>query len=94
MERISSLIDFFAAIEKDGHISITHIGVYAALLKYRTDRGFINPVEAYSYEIMHIAKISAANTYHKCVKDLSRYGYIEYLPSFKRNRASKIYFKE
>ncbi|WP_413998143.1 hypothetical protein ACMDB5_10120 [Flavobacterium sp. W1B] len=92
MESLKPLSEFFSAIEKDYRISITHIGIYAALLQYRTDKGFTNPIQVFSYEIMHIAKISAAATYHKCVRELNEYGYIRYEPSFKRNQGSRIYF--
>ena len=65
-----------------------------ALLKFRIDRGFANPIHAYSAEIMEIAKISAAKTYRRCVRDMSDYGYLRYEPSFKKNRPSTIYFIE
>ncbi len=92
METLNPLSHFFSAIENDFRISITHIGIYAALLQFRTNKGFINPIEAFSYEIMPIAKISASYTYHKCVRELSEYGYIRYEPSFKKTQGSKIYF--
>lgn len=92
MEAFKAFSNFFTAIEKDGRISSTHIGVFAALLQYRTANGFVNPIEVFSHQIMRIAKISAASTYHKCVKELSEYGYIKYEPSFKRTKGSKIYF--
>ncbi|MFD0795451.1 hypothetical protein ACFQZX_17650 [Mucilaginibacter litoreus] len=91
MERIKPLSDFFAAIENDARISITHIGIYAALLHYWQLYGCQNPLCAYSYEIMRIAKISAPATYHKTVKELNDYGYIQYEPSFKRNQSSKVH---
>lgn len=94
MEQLKPLSDFFTAIEQDGRISITHIGIYAALLEYRAQMGNNNPIVAFSYDIMKIAKISSAMTYHKCVKDLNAYGYIRYEPSFNKNRGSKIYFPE
>ncbi len=94
METLNPLSGFFSAIEKDYRINITHIGIYASLLQYRQEQGFINPVTAFSYDIMRIAKISAPATYHKCVKELSDYGYIRYVPSFKRNQGSRIYFPE
>ena len=94
MDQAKPLSDFFTAIENDGRISITHIGVYAALLQYRIDKGFANPIHAFGKEIMRIAKISAPFTYHRCVKELSEYGYINYIPSFKRNQGSKIYFPD
>ena len=94
MEELKPLSDFFTAIEQDGRISITHIGIYAALLEYRAKMGNNNPIVAFSYDIMKIAKISSAMTYHKCVKDLNAYGYIRYEPSFNKNKGSKIYFPE
>jgi hypothetical protein len=92
METLNPLFSFFTAIEKDYRISVTHIGIYAALLCYRADKGFVNPVEAFKYEIMKIAKISSHVTYHKCIRELSEYGYIKYKASSKRNQRSTIYF--
>jgi len=91
MEEIKPLSDFFSAIEKDGRISITHIGIYAALLQYWQANGCENPLRAYSYEMMVVAKLSTSTTYHKFLKDLHAFGYIRYEPSFKRNQRSKVY---
>lgn len=94
MESLEYLSDFFRAIESDARISVTHIGIYAALLQYRIKAGFINPIEVFSGEITGIAKISSAMTYYKCVRDLSDYGYIKYEPSFSHTKGSKIFFVE
>lgn len=91
MEQLKSLSEFFAAIEDDPRISITHIGIYAALLQYWKNHNYSNPVQAYSHEIMKLAKISARATYQKIIKDLSEYGYIKYEASYKRNQGSKFY---
>lgn len=93
-EPLKPLSDFFNAIKKDGRISITHIGLYAALLQYRKEKGLINPIIAFSHDIMPIAKISSFETYHKCIKDLNSFGYIRYEASFNRNIGSSIYFQE
>lgn len=94
MDELKSLSEFFFAIEGDCRISITHIGIYAALLQYWKEQDFINPMRAFSHDIMRIAKISAPTTYHKCIRDLSEFGYIRYVPSFRRNLGSRIYFPE
>lgn len=91
MEAIRPLSVFFEAIERDARISITHIGVYAALLRYWQLHACRNPVEAYSYELMRVAKLSAPTTYHKCIRDLHAFGYIRYEPSFKHNQRSKVF---
>jgi hypothetical protein len=88
------LVDFFQAIENDFRISPTHIAVYAALLNFRVNKGFINPIEVYRHEITPSAKINAAYTYHKCIKELSDYGYLVYEPSDKKTVGSKVYFLE
>lgn len=91
MEKLEILTDFFSAIENDGRISSTHIGVFAALIHYWQKNGQKNPIMAYSHQIMNIAKISTPTTYRRCVKELSEYGYIKYIPSFKKNKASEIH---
>jgi hypothetical protein len=91
MEELEPLSKFFAAIENDSRISITHIGIYAALLQYWQMQGFQFPIHAHSREIMQLAKISARSTYRKIMKDLNDYGYIKYKASFKRNHGSNIF---
>ncbi|GAA0537221.1 hypothetical protein LX66_1922 [Chitinophaga japonensis] len=91
MDTNEKLATFFRAIENDPRISITHIGVFSAILQYWQSHEGRNPVEAYSYDIMPLAKISSSKTYHRCIRDLNAYGYVRYEASFKRNQASKIY---
>jgi hypothetical protein len=40
---------------------------------------------------MFVAKISGPATYHKCIKDLNDFGYIEYVPSFNPAINSRVY---
>lgn len=92
MDNLKPLSAFFLAIEKDFRISTTHIAIYAALLLFRIDKGFINPIQAYSIEIQKIAKIMSPKTYHKCMRELHEYGYLFYVPTKNKNRRSSIYF--
>nr|WP_255673705.1 hypothetical protein [Flavobacterium sp. JAS] len=85
------MVLFFASIENDYRIGSTHLGIFAALLHYSAREGFCNPIKAFSYQIMPLAKILASNTYHKHIRELSQYGYIRYEPSFKKNKPSCIY---
>jgi hypothetical protein len=94
MDATKPLHAFFERIRSDQRISSTHIGIFAALLHFRMGRGFCNPLQAYSHEVMPLAKISALRTYCRCLKDLNEYGYLRYEPSKKKNRASRIYFLE
>lgn len=94
MDTLKTLSDFFLAIEKDFRINTTHIAIYAALLQYRTVKGFINPIQVFRREVTPIAKISSPYTYHKCIQELSDYGYIKYIPSFKKTQGSRVYFPD
>jgi hypothetical protein len=94
METKNSLLSFFSAIEKDGRISCTHIGVYASLVHCRVKNSCANPIRVFSHEVMKLAKISSPATYFKCINDLNDYGYIIYKRSYNRKAASKIYFLE
>ena len=40
--------------------------------------------------MMKLSKIAAYGTYHKCIKDLQDFGYIEYLPSFNPYKGSLV----
>lgn len=94
MKYTKPLSKFFELIRNDYRISSTHIGIYAALLYFSEDKGYSNPVEAFSTEVMNTAKISAHKTYRKCLKEMTEYGYLRYVPSFKKNQPSKIYFND
>lgn len=94
MENLKPLSDFFLAIEKDFRISTTHIAIYAALLQYRADNGYGNPIQVFRHEVTKLAKVSSPYTYHKCIHELSDYGYIKYEPSFKKTQGSKVFFLE
>ncbi len=91
MDQLRTMSDFFSAIAGDPRISITHIGLYAALLECWKKHDFKTPFQVFSYEVMDIAKISSSTTYHHNIRVLSSFGYINYVPSFKRNQASKVY---
>lgn len=91
MDRLCYLSDFFEAIKTDHRISITHIGIYAALLQVWSEHNFDSPLYAFSYDIMRVAKLSSAFTYHKCIRELNVYGYLKYEPSFDRTKGSRIY---
>ncbi|MFB3389617.1 hypothetical protein Q7C23_19355 [Flavobacterium sp. LAR06] len=86
-----SLLEFLRASEKDQRISATHLAIFSALLQYSASRGAVNPISAFSYQIVPIAKISLT-TYHKTIRELSSYGYLKYEPSLKNNIPSRIYF--
>lgn len=86
----SSVWQFLDAIREDVRITPCHVSLFMAILCYDGCGRIGGKIYAFSHELMPLAKISSAATYHKCIKDLQEFGYIEYDPSFSRFVGSKI----
>lgn len=86
--------EFMKAIQNDGRIGATHIAIYVALLMCWRESDYPQPLIVYSYEVMKIAKIRAPSTYYSVLADLHDFGYLRYVPSFNKNRGSRIYLNQ
>ena len=88
--KVKELTSFYSAIKDDSRIGACHISLYMALFQLYNLNGFCNPVFITRSSVMLVAKISGIATYHKCIKDLHAYGYIQYLPSYNPSVSSKV----
>lgn len=86
---VKFLIGFFTRILRDPRISATHISVYSVLYTLCLSGG-TDTICITSHQVMAMAKISAGNTYHRCIRDLAAFGYIIYEPSYNRFVGSKV----
>lgn len=84
------LPDFLHRVKDDARIGPSHISVYSALVSICQQRKE-QPVSFYGRELMQLAKISN-RTYHQCMQDLHRLGYIQYIPSFNPAFGSVVWF--
>lgn len=91
MNYILQLSGFFQRVAVDNRLNPTHVSLYMAIFQYWNAERFQNPVSISRQELMRISKISAKATYHKCIKDLHTYGYIQYLPSYNPFKGSLVY---
>jgi len=69
-------------ISRDKRVSIWHFGVYVAILQLWHKGNHVNPIAITRRRIMQLAHVSSIATYHKCIRELDRYGYIKYEPSY------------
>jgi hypothetical protein len=90
MEEIKELTSFYEAIWNDPRIGPTHISLYMALFQLYNLNGFRNPVHICRKRVMEIAKISGFATFHKCIKDLCTFGYVQYSPSYDPTLHSQV----
>jgi len=82
MAEVQQLTDFYSATRNDPRIGATHISVYMALFQFYNLNNFQNPIQIKRTLVMEAAKINGLATFHKCIKDLHEYGYIQYIPSY------------
>ncbi len=75
----------------DTRLSALHISLYYTLFQNWNLSKFRNPISICREEVMQASKIGSANTYTKCLKDLDKWQYLKYLPSFNPQVGSKIY---
>jgi hypothetical protein len=78
---VKQLSAFYRKVEADKRIGVTHISLYMALFQMWSLQNCVGPLAITRAELMPVAKICGRGTYHKCIKDLEEYGYIEYKPS-------------
>jgi hypothetical protein len=91
MNYILQLSGFFQKVALDNRLNPTHVSLYMAVFQFWNAERFQNPVSISRQELMRISKISAKATYHKCIKDLHNFGYIQYLPSYNPFKGSLVY---
>jgi hypothetical protein len=89
--QVKELTRFYEAIREDSRIAPSHISVYMALFECWNQNDFQNPVSIRRQQIMESAKISGLATYHRCIRELHEYGYIDYLPSFYSAICSQVF---
>lgn len=87
---IQHLAGFYELIAKDDRLTTAHVSLYMALFQFWNLNRFQNPISISRNEMMEISKIGSTNTYTKCLKELDKYGYIQYLPSFNPLKGSTV----
>lgn len=83
-----------AAMERfasDNRLNPTHVSLYLALFQYWNLARFKNPVSISRDEIMRLSKIGSKVTYHRCIKDLHNWSYLQYDPSHNPFKGSHVY---
>ncbi|RYE59285.1 MAG: hypothetical protein EOP48_01390 [Sphingobacteriales bacterium] len=90
MSEVKELTSFFEAIREDHRIGTSHVSLYMAIFHFYNLNQFRNPVDITRAAVMEVAKISGLATYHKCIRDLAEFGYIQYRPSYNPAKNSQV----
>ena len=81
----------FFQLSNDARITVWHFSIFMAVFLRFRENPLNNPISITRREIMKSAHIKSIATYHKCVKQLKEFGYLEYFPSYDPLLGSRIY---
>jgi len=87
---IKHLNGLFEQFSKDNRLNPTHVSLYIALFQCWNSNYFREEFYINREEVMHLSKIGSTATYHKCIKELSHWKYLVYMPSHNPFKGSKI----
>ena len=90
MNYIRHLNGFFARLAEDKRMSSYHISLYFALFQQWNADRFGEQFVIARAETMEISRLGSVNTYARCMKDLSQWGYIQYIPSSNMHSSSRV----
>lgn len=90
MKELMNLMASLSALSKDERISVWHIDLYMAIVLLWNKNDFLNPIPVSRRKLMKLSHLGSIVTYHKCIKELKDFGYIEYLPSYHPGNGSLI----
>lgn len=91
MKNAQQLEILYDVLRNDQRIRTVHISIYMGFFFLWSLKDFQNPISITRSEMMQITKISGYATYHKCIKDLQMYGYIQYFPTYHPAFGSLVY---
>ena len=94
MTPINQITNFYVSIENDPRITTSHISIYMALFTCWNMNNGENPFFITRSSIMKSAKINGLGTYHRCIKELKDFGYIQYAPSYHPVLGSKVWLNQ
>ena len=91
MNYIRHLTGFFDRVANEDRLNPTHISLYMALFQYWNINRFVNPISISRSEMMSVSKICSKATYHKVIKELHEFGFIQYAPSYNPFKGSAVH---
>ena len=80
---------FLRKAANDHRLLPSHISLYMAMFYYSPDKPG-DHFQVSRKKLMRFSRIKSIATYHKCIKELVAYGYIDYQPSYDPYRASSV----
>ncbi|MDR6941352.1 hypothetical protein [Mucilaginibacter pocheonensis] len=80
---------FLQKASDDKRLLPSHISLFMAMFYYSPDKPG-DHFQVSRKKLMRFSRIKSVATYHKCIRELVAYGYIDYQPSYDPYRASSV----
>jgi hypothetical protein len=93
-KELNGYSDIIKRMGTDERVFATHVSLFTALFIFWQRHGFVSPFSITRKTVMTFSKIASIATYHKCIRELDKYGYIRYQPSFHPAKGSLIYWPD
>lgn len=93
MERHEQFSFFISRVASDIRLRPTHIALSVALYHAWSSSGFQDAFNVSRRKLMDAAHIRSITTYHKVIRDLQVFGYLDYSPSYHPVKGSLMSLK-
>ncbi|MBA4145962.1 MAG: hypothetical protein C0523_09380 [Cytophaga sp.] len=90
MNKLKLLTDFINRVVTDKRLTTSHLSLSIALCHTWIDSGFNESYQISRRQIMHLSHIHSIATYHKVIKDLQKFAYLKYSPSYHPIKGSSV----
>lgn len=90
MDKLQQLASYVKTVASDVRLKPIHISLYTALCSAWIASHYVTPCHVSRKNLMLSSRIRAKATYHRTIKDLQRYGYILYSPTYHPRKASSV----
>ena len=77
----------------DSRVNVWHLGLYMVFLYLWNQNNRQNPITISRRRVMKLARFKSTATYHKCIKDLIAFGYIDYHPTYDYYQGTRVFLK-
>jgi hypothetical protein len=91
MKELTEISVFMERVQYDPRIGPLHISLYMAIIFCWARQGRPDRVLVMAKELKPLAKIVGGATFFRCIRQLHRYGYIVYEPSYNPAVKSRIF---
>lgn len=93
MRQIDPLTNFMSGIAGDVRIGSTHIALFVAVYDLWLKKEKTESLDIQPKQLMKRAKILARSTYVRTIRDLGKWGYLVYEPSYNNKSTSRVRIK-